>query len=131
MKKEIIQTEKLSKPVGPYSLGVKVRGGNLLFTSGQAPWDSQGNVVGKGDIVAQTDQTLKNLQAVLEAGGATFDDVVKLTIYVTSFEGYQKITEIRKKYFKDKFPASTMVEVNRLVDKDMLIEIEAIAVVGD
>lgn len=131
MKKEIIQTEKLSKPVGPYSLGVKAKGGNLLFISGQVPWDLQGNIVGRGDIVAQTDQALQNLQSVLEAGGASLGDVVKLTIYVTSFEGYEKIAQIRAKYFKGKYPASTMVEVNRLIDKDMLIEIEAIAVTGD
>lgn len=93
MKKEIIQTEKLSKPGGPYSLGVKVQGGNLLFIAGQAPWDAKGNVTGKGDIVAQTGQTIKNLQAVLEGGGTSPKDIVKLTIYITCFEDYKKIAD--------------------------------------
>ena len=131
MKKEIIDPENLSKPLGPYSHGVKVKinGATLLFISGIVAFDPQGRVVGKGDIRAQTRQVLENLKDVLEAEGAAFKDIVKITNYYTDFEDYPKIAEIRSEYFGDWPPASTGVEVKRLIDKDLLIEIEAIAVI--
>jgi 2-iminobutanoate/2-iminopropanoate deaminase len=131
MEKEIIDSEKLSKPLGPYSHGVKVKlaEATLLFISGIVAFDSQGRVVGKGDIKAQTRQVLENLKAILEAEGATFNDIVRITNYYTNFEDYPRIAEIRSQYFGDWLPASTGIEVKRLIHKDLLIEIEATAVI--
>jgi 2-iminobutanoate/2-iminopropanoate deaminase len=130
VKTGIIDSEKLSKPLGPYSHGVRVKlnGATLLFISGVVALDGQGRVVGKGDIQAQTKQVLENLKAILEAEGATFRDIVKITNYYMNYEDYPMIAEVRSQYFKDWLPASTGVEVKRLIHKDLLIEIEAIAV---
>jgi reactive intermediate/imine deaminase len=130
MKKAIIDSDKLSKPLGPYSHGVKVKlnGTTLLFLSGIVALDANGRVVGKGDIRAQTKQVLENLKAILEAEGATFKDIVKITNYYMNYDDYPLIAEVRSQYFKDWLPASTGVEVKRLIHKDLLIEIEAIAV---
>ena len=87
------------------------------------------NWSGRGDIRAQTRKTLENLQAVLAEAGATMDDVVKVTVFVTNLsEHFAAIHEIRAEFFASDYPASTLVEVSRLVDPEMLIEIEAIAV---
>jgi len=131
MKKKVMRPDKQAQPLGPYSHGVKVQinGAILLFISGIVAFDSQGNVVGKGDIKAQTLQVLENLKAVLESEGATFNDIVKITNYYMNFDDYPKIAEIRSQYFGDWNPASTGVEVKRLIHDDLLIEIEAIAVI--
>lgn len=130
MKKTMIDSEKLSKPLGPYSHGVKVKlnGTTLLFISGVVALDADGRVNGKGDIRAQTKQVLENLKAILEAEGATFKDIVKITNYYMNYDDYPIIAEVRSQYFKDWLPASTGVEVKRLIHKDLLVEIEAIAV---
>ena len=88
-------------------------------------------LVGLGDIRAQTRQTLENVKAVLEAAGATMDDVVKVTVFVTNVaEHFSQIHEVRAEFFEKDYPASTLVEVKALANKDLLIEIEAIAVTG-
>ena len=111
-----------------FSNGVKVSGGEMLFVSGQlAKVDSE--LVGKGDIKAQTRQTLENVKSVLETAGATMDDVVKVTVFVTNVaEHFSQIHEVRAEFFEKDYPASTLVEVRSLANKDLLIEIEAIAV---
>lgn len=131
MQKEIIDSEILAKPLGPYSHGVKVRlkEATLLFISGVVAFDSQGKVVGKDDIGAQTRQVMENLKAILEVEGATFSDIVKITNYYINFEDYPKIAKVRSQYIGDWLPASTGIEVKRLIDKDLLIEIEVIAVI--
>lgn len=87
--------------------------------------------MGKGDIRAQTTQTMENVKTVLEVAGATIDDVVKVTVYVTNVEEQlAAIHEVRAQYFESDYPASTLVEVKSLVSEDLLIEIEAIAVVA-
>jgi enamine deaminase RidA (YjgF/YER057c/UK114 family) len=108
MKKTIIDSDKLSKPLGPYSHGVKVRlnGATLLFLSGIVAFDANGRVVGKGDIKAQTKQVLENLKVILDAEGATFKDIVKITNYYMNY-GITLIAEVRAQYFKDWNPAST------------------------
>lgn len=130
MEKVIIDSDKLSKPLGPYSHGVRVKlnGTTLLFLSGIVALDAQGRIVGKGDIRAQTKQVLENLKAILETEGATFKDIVKITNYYMNYDHYPLIAEVRSQYFKDWLPASTGVEVKRLIHKDLLIEIEAIVV---
>ena len=131
MAKTILESSKLSKPAGIFSAGVTVPAGRMVFVSGQVSRNAQGETVGKGDIRAQTTQTMENVKTVLEAAGATFDDVVKVTVYVTNVKDQLgPIHEVRAQYFKSDYPASTLVEVKSLVSEDLLIEIEAIAVVS-
>ena len=130
MAKTVLKSPTLVTSAGIMSHGIKVPAGNMVFVSGQVARNAQGELVGKGDITAQTRQTLENLKSVLEAGGATLDDVVKVTVFAIDVVGhYDRIHAARAEYFKSDYPASTMVEVRSLVDPDMLIEIEAIAVV--
>lgn len=129
MEKIILRSPKISLSRGIMSHGVKVTAGNLVFVSGQVARNVHGELVGKGDIKAQTRQALENVKDVLEVAGATMDDVVKVTVFVTNVvEHYTEIHEARAEYWKTDYPASTMVEVRSLVSPDMLIEIEAIAV---
>jgi enamine deaminase RidA (YjgF/YER057c/UK114 family) len=92
---------------------------------------ADGSIVGKGDIVAQTRQTLENLKLSLDAAGTTFDDVVKINSYVTDFSLFPQIAPVRAEYLKEPFPASTTVEVSALIFPELMIEIEAIAIVHD
>jgi 2-iminobutanoate/2-iminopropanoate deaminase len=130
MDKETITADNLSKPLGIYSHAVKVKGNQLLFISGMTARDQKGNLVGKGDMKRQTQQILENIKVILDRVGATFDNIVKITIFITDMSHFKEIHEVRAKYFKKDFPASTLVQVSRLVDEDMLIEIEAIAVLN-
>ena len=131
MAKTILTSSKLSAPAGVFSAGVSVPAGRMVFVSGQVSRNAQGETVGKGDIRAQTNQTMENVKTVLEAAGATIDDVVKVTVYVTNVKDQlAPIHEVQAKYFKNDYPASTLVEVKGLVSEDLLIEIEAIAVVA-
>ena len=125
----IAKSGKFSGSVA-YSNGVKVSGGEMLFVSGQlAKVDSE--LVGKGDIKAQTRQVLENIKKVLDQAGATFSDVVRVTVYITDMSHFRDIHDVRLQYFdKDNLPASTMVEVSGFVDEDALIEIEAVAVIN-
>lgn len=130
MKRNIIVCDKVAEPSGPYSRGTRISlsGADLIFISGQVAQDSEGNTVGKGDIVLQTEQALKNLQNVLEASGASLADVVKVTVFLRNMEQRDIVAEVRKRFFKDNLPASTLVEVSKLAHQDWLIEIEAVAV---
>jgi reactive intermediate/imine deaminase len=103
--------------------------GSLLFISGQVAMDEKGNVIGKGDIKTQARQVLENVKSALEGLGATMDDVVKVTVFVTDMSHFKEIHEVRRAYFKkENYPTSTIVEINRLAKEDLLIEVEAIAV---
>ena len=132
MQKAIMDSAALARPVGPYSNGVKVRiaDATLLFISGVVAFDSDGRVVGKGDLRAQTIKVMENFKAILESEGATFDDIVKLTNYYIDIDQYPIIAEVRRQYFGSWMPASTGVEVKKLIHADLLVEIEAIAVVN-
>ena len=129
MAKESLVSPDLSTPTGIMSQGIKTPAGSMVFVSGQVARNAQGETVGIGDIEAQTRQTLENVKSVLAAGGATLDDVVKVTVFVTDVGDYAAIHKVRGEYFKSDYPASTMVEVKALVNPDLKIEIEAIAVV--
>jgi len=111
---------------------VSAQRGRTIYVSGQVAFDKDGNVVGKGDLRAQTTQVFENLKICLEAAGASFADVVKITTYVKGYTPEQRmpITEIRNRYLVKPLPASTLVGVETLVHDDFLIEVEAIAVVG-
>ena len=110
MKTKII-TDKAPKAVGPYSQAII--DGNLIFTSGQIHLTSDGKLV-QGSIEDQVHQIMKNLQAVLEAAGVSFADVVKTTIYVTDMSTYGKVNEVYGSYFSDPFPARETVCVKEL-----------------
>jgi 2-iminobutanoate/2-iminopropanoate deaminase len=122
-----VNPEALSEPTG-YSHVVETSTGRTIYIAGQVAFDKSGNVVGKGDFGAQTTQVFENLKLALAAVGATFDNVVKVNTYVTDMSHIQTLREIRTKYFGKLAPASTLVEVRRLANADLMIEIEAIAV---
>ena len=131
MAKTVLQSSGVATPRGIMSQGISAPAGRMVFASGQVARDVDGQLVGRGDIHVQTRKTLENLQAVLAEGGATMDDVVKVTVFVTNLsEHFAAIHEVRGEFFKSDYPASTLVEISSLVDPEMLIEIEAIAVVG-
>ena len=119
----------LSTPTG-YSHIVSATGGRTIYISGQVAFDAKGQLVGKGDLAAQTRQVFANLDTALKAAGATFNDVVKTNYYMLDASQVQVVREIRSKYFSQDLPASTLVEVRRLANADFLIEIEVIAVVA-
>lgn len=120
-----IRVGDLATPISHYTDAVRF--GNLLFISGVAPIDKANNLVGKDDITAQTRQVFVNLEAILKAAGAGFDDVLKVTVYLTDISDRTKINGIRKEYFKEVRPASTLIGVSELAIPGMRIEIEAVA----
>ncbi len=118
-----ITTDKAPAAIGPYSQAMEI--GGLVFTSGQIPLDAQGQMVA-GGIEAQTRQVFENLQAVLTAAGADFNDVIKATVFIKDMAQFAAVNEIYASFFADHKPARSTVEVARL-PKDALIEIEFIA----
>ena len=118
-------------PLEPYYLSQGFRVGDLVIVSGQAALDEHGAIVGAGDFDAQAEQTFRNLARVLEAGGASLDRVVKVTIFLTDMANFPKIVELRKRWFSAPYPADTIVEVASLALPELELEIEAIAVAGD
>jgi 2-iminobutanoate/2-iminopropanoate deaminase len=105
--------------------------GNLVFVSGQAAIDENGNAVGEGDFLAQGHQAFANLRRVLEGAGSSLDHVVKVTIFVTDMANFENVVELRGEYFAEPYPADTIVEVRSLALPALQIEIEAIATVAD
>jgi len=108
-----------------------VRAGRLVFVSGCVATDGDGRVVGGTDVVAQARQTLENIKRCLAAAGATFADVCKVTVFLRNIGDREKVNTVRKEYFGAHRPASTLVEISRLVRDDYLIEIEATAVIPE
>ena len=109
------------RPTYPYSPGAK--GGGLVFTAGQVAWDATGYVTGIGDVRAQTEQTLRNVIAVLEEAGASLDDVLKCNVYLKDMNDFQIMNEEFAKVFPDRPPARTTVQTP-LAEPEMLVEIE-------
>ena len=126
---ERIKTEP--DPYEPFRLAQGYRVGELLFISGQAAIDDSATVVGIGDFDAQAEQTFRNLKRVLETGGSSLANVVKVTIFLTDMANFPKIVELRGKWFEPPYPADTIVEVSSLAFPELEIEIEAIAVVDE
>ena len=108
------------------SQGIQI--GDAIYVSGQVAMDSDGNVVGLGDMKAQTRQALENVQTVLQAAGASMSDVVKVTVYLTDISRLRDTHEVRAQFFPDPPPASTGIEVSALAFPGLLVEIEAVAV---
>jgi 2-iminobutanoate/2-iminopropanoate deaminase len=131
MSKQIIAPSALPKPFGVWSPAIlcsDVR--RTLYISGLTSRDSSGAVVGEGDYTAQTRQICENLKATVEAAGGSLSDIVSVTVFVIDIEQFDAIHRVRREYFPKDPPASTMVQVSRLVDKKCLIEINAIAAIG-
>ncbi len=127
----LINPETIAPPTG-YSHVVEARGNRTVYISGQVALDRQGNLVGADDMGAQAEQVFQNLQSALRAVGAGFDDVVKVTYFVVDMSQMQAVRDVRARYFNPAaFPASTAVEVKGLVRKEFLLEIEAVAVLGE
>lgn len=124
--KTIISTPKAPAAIGPYSQAVLVNG--MLFTSGVIPINPETNTLVEGDVEVQAKQAIGNLKNLIEASGSSMDKVVKTTVFIKDMNDFGKINEIYKEFFTSDFPARSCVEVARL-PKDVLIEIEAIAVV--
>ncbi|MEV5030826.1 RidA family protein [Paenibacillus sp. LPE1-1-1.1] len=120
---QVIATDQAPAAIGPYSQAIKL--GGLLFTSGQIPLDSSGQLV-EGGIEEQTHQVFRNLEAVLSAAGASFQDVVKATVFIKDMNQFAAVNGIYASYFGEHKPARSTVEVARL-PKDVLVEIEVIA----
>ena len=123
--------DTVAAPVGTYSQAVRVETGDAVWihVSGQIAIDLEGNLVGPGDLRAQTLQVFENLRAILEAHGATFADVVKIGTYLTTLDDLAGMREVRSEYLTSEPPASTAVQVAALVVPDALIEIDLVAVV--
>lgn len=119
-----VSTERAPKPVGPYSQGVVA--GCLLFVSGQIPLDPSTGELVEGDLKARVERALENVKAVVEAAGATIEDVVKVTVFLRDIKLLQAFNEVYSEYFKAKAPARTLVEVSNL-PRGADVEIEAIA----
>ncbi|MDG4657983.1 RidA family protein [Ectobacillus antri] len=120
---KIIQTNEAPQAIGPYSQGIVVN--NVFYSSGQIPLQADGTLV-SGDITVQTHQVFKNLQAVLNAAGSSFEQVVKTTVFLKDMNDFAAFNDVYSEYFHVHKPARSCVEVARL-PKDVAVEIEVIA----
>ncbi len=130
MAREIICTDQAPAPVGPYNQAIAATG-KMVFVAGQIPLDPQtGEIVGSGDVAAQTERAIANLKAILEAAGATLNDVVKTSVFLKNMNDFGAMNAVYAQYFaEDTAPARACVEVARL-PKDVLVEIDCIAVIA-
>ncbi|GGQ26633.1 enamine deaminase RidA (YjgF/YER057c/UK114 family) [Actinomadura coerulea] len=132
MPKQEVRSVDLAVPNGHFAQAVSASSqGRLVFVSGMTARTRSGTVEGIGDITAQTHQVCRNIMAAMEAAGGTLDDIVRVDVYVRNMEDFEAIHAVRRQYFTGVPPASTLVEVSKFVNKDYLIEINAIAVLQD
>ena len=131
MAHQSLNPDGLAKPFGPFVQVTVSPPGKLIHVSGQIATNEAGEIVGIGDMAAQARQVMENMKVALAAAGASFADVVKITNYVTDADQYPAIAPIRGEYLSEPYPASTLIEVRRLIFPELLIEIEATAVVSD
>ena len=124
MKKEL-RVSGLAEPISHYCDAVQF--GDLLFISGIPPTDKSGKVVGGDDVARQTRQVFENMKLVLDAAGASFADILKVTVYLLDVNDRAKINPVRKEFFGNARPASTLIGINELAIPGMKVEIEAVA----
>ena len=131
MEKTIINPPHLARPRG-FSHGILTTGGRMLFLAGQTASDAKGQIVAPEDVVAQYEQILHNLKAVLEAAGGTMQDIVKITIFVRDRDGYlahlKQLGRVHQSFFGTHYPATALFEISRFYQDEALLEIEGIAV---
>src|SRR5262245_60862294 len=119
-----------AKPVGNYKMATRMESGRLLYIAGQVARDTEGNVLGQGDIRTQARQVFENLRHVLRAAGGDLSDLLKITTYITSLEDFPAVVEMRSSFFPGELPASTLIVVKRLAQPELLIEVEGMAAIG-
>ena len=129
MVQQAIRIKTDPDPYEAFRLAQAYRVDNMIYVSGQAAINMQGEGVGAGDFDAQADQTLENLQAVLRAGGSDLSKIIKVTIFLKNMGNFGKIVGLREKYFTPPYPADTIVEITGLALPELEIEIEAMAFV--
>ena len=125
--KDCVNPKGVGKPLGLYSHAVSVSCERMLFISGQTSVDGKGQVTGKGDAKIQAEQVFKNLEKILKSQGASWDDMLKTTIYLTDIRHMNVVQEVRAKYIKRGYPASTLLVVSGLARPEFLVEVEAVA----
>jgi 2-iminobutanoate/2-iminopropanoate deaminase len=131
MQKEVFGAPSVYNPVR-YAQGIKTTGGTIVWISGQVSQDQEGKMVHRGDFSGQARQALTNLKAMVEAAGGTINDIIKVNTYLTDLRYREELARVRAEFFPDgKLPASTLVGVTALADPDMLVEIEAVAVLPE
>ncbi len=132
MAKERITSEHLAAPSGHFSPAIAVAAkGRFVFISGMTARRADGSIAAPGDIEAQTRQVCENLKAAVEAAGGSLADICRVDVYVRNMEHFAAIHRVRRAYFPDPAPASTMVEVSKMTSPEALIEMSAIAVIAD
>jgi reactive intermediate/imine deaminase len=126
-----LNPDTVPAPLGTYSHSVRVetRDGTWIYVSGQVATDAEGTLVAPNDLPAQSERVFENVEAILEANGASFADVVKLQTFVTTQDGFAEMREIRSRYLASDLPASTAVQVAALVVPDAVIEVDVVAVI--
>ena len=124
MTKRIIQTEQAPAAIGPYSQAISI--GDFLFTSGQIALDPESGIFLSAEIEEETEQTLKNISAILRAGGLSLEKVIKTTVYLSDLNHFSRMNQVYEKYFSKTKPARACVQVAAL-PKGAKIEIDAIA----
>ena len=129
MSKKVIRTDQAPAPVGPYNQAIATSG-QMLFVAGQIPLDPQsGKIVGEGDISVQTKQVMANIEAILTKAGIGWENVVKTSVFLSDLANFSPMNQVYAGYFAEETaPARACVEVSRL-PKDVLVEIECIAVI--
>ena len=132
MEKTIINPFGLARPRG-FSHGILVTSGSLLFLAGQTGSDAGGRIIAPGDLVAQYEQALRNLNLVIEAAGGKMQDIVKINIFVRDRDNYlahlKPLGTVHKSFFGDYYPATALFEISRFFQDEALIEIEGMAVI--
>jgi enamine deaminase RidA (YjgF/YER057c/UK114 family) len=133
MEKTIINPPTLARPTG-FSHGILVKGGRLLFLAGQTGSGAEGQIISPGDVVAQYEQALRNLQAVVEAADGKMQDITKLNIFVRDRDDYlahlRPLGVVHRSFFGAYYPAMALFEVSRFFQDETLIELEGLAVIG-